>query len=199
MKLQIDNFNVDLKGLHDNMSDEEFFNFCQQNPDLRMERDHNKQIYIMAPTGFYTGNFNTDIITELNLWNRKSKIGKVFDSSTGFTLPDGAVFSPDASWVSNEKISLLTVEEKNKFAPVCPDFVIELKSPSDNLKKIKNKMLKWIENGARLAWLIDPAGKQVFIYREDGSIAVTQGFANKLSGENVLPGFELDLQLLQYN
>ncbi len=198
MKLHIDNYIADVKGsLHDDMSDEEFFNFCQQNRDLRLERDHTKQIYIMAPTGFYTGKFNSDIITELNLWNRKFKTGKVFDSSTGFTLPDGAVFSPDAAWVSNEKVSLLSEEDKNKFAPVCPDFIVELKSPSDSLKRLKNKMLKWIENGAGLAWLIDPENKQVFIYRADNSIAIVKGFHNKLSGENILPRFELDLQILQ--
>ncbi len=198
MKLQIENFIADVKGfLHDDMSDEEFFNFCQQNPDLKLERDHTKQIYIMAPTGFYTGKFNTNIITELSLWNRKSKTGEVFDSSTGFLLPDEALFSPDAAWVSNEKINLLTEEEKNKFAPLCPDFIVELKSPSDNLKQLKNKMLKWIENGASLAWLINPENKQVFIYRADNSIELIQGFTNKLSGEIILPGFELDLQILQ--
>ena len=194
----MENFVADVKGfLHDDMSDEDFFNFCQQNRDLRLERDSNKQIYIMAPTGFYRGAFNSDIITELNIWNRKSKTGKVFESNTGFTLPDGAVFSPDAAWISNEKISLLSEEDKNKFAPVCPNFIIEFKSTSDNIKQLKNKMLKWIENGTSLAWLIDPVSKQVFIYRSDNSIAVVQGFTNKLSGENILPGFELDLQILQ--
>jgi Uma2 family endonuclease len=198
MKFEIENFYADVKGsLHDDMSDEEFFDFCQQNPDIKLERDHNKQIYIMAPTGFYTGKFNSGIFGELYVWHKESKTGEVFDSSTGFTLPDGAVFSPDASWISNEKISSLTEEQKNKFAPVCPDFVVELKSPSDRLKTLKSKMLKWIENGTQLAWLIDPESKKVFIYREDGSVAIIQGFTNKLSGENVLPGFELDLQLLQ--
>lgn len=197
MKLVWENFDVDVQGLHDNMSDEEFFNFCQQNADLRMEQDHNKQIYIIAPTGFYTGALNSDIFGELYIWNKKLKTGKVFDSSTGFTLSDGAIFSPDVCWVSNEKIGLLTEDHKKKFAPVCPDFVIELKSPSDRLKKLKGKMLKWIENGVQLAWLIDPDDKQVFIYREDGSIALIKGFDNTLSGENILPGFELDLKILQ--
>src|SRR4051794_30883423 len=108
MKLVWENFDVDVKGLHDNMSDEEFFNFCQQNAGLKLERDHNKQIYIMAPTGFYTGALNSDIFGELYIWNKKLETGKVFDSSTGFTLPDGAIFSPDVCWVSNEKIGLLT-------------------------------------------------------------------------------------------
>ncbi len=117
----------------------------------------------MAPTGFYAGKFTTDIITELNLWNRKSKTGEVFDSSTGFLLPDEAMFSPDAAWVSNKKIALLTEEEKNKFAPLCPNFIIELKCKSDRINHLKNKVLKWIENGAQLAWLID-AGENQYYY-----------------------------------
>lgn len=198
MKFQIENFTVNVKGsLHDDMTDEEFFNFCQQNRDLRMERDNNKQIFIMAPTGYYTGGLNSGIFGELYIWNRKFKMGKVFDSSTGFTLPDGAVFSPDAAWVSNDKDNMLTQKQKKKFAHVCPDFVIELKSPSDRLKALKSKMQKWIENGTQLAWLIDPETEKTFIYREDGSMAIVQGFTNKLSGENVLPGFELDLLMLQ--
>lgn len=198
MKMVVQNINIEVKGIFDDgMTDDEFFNFCQQNQDLRLERDHNKQIYIMAPTGFNTGILNSDIITELSIWNRKSRTGKVFESNTGFTLSDGAVFSPDAAWISSEKISKLTEEEKNRFAPVCPDFIIELKSLSDNIKQLQNKMLKWVENGAQLAWLIDPANKQVFIYRADNSVEIIRGFNNKLSGENVLPGFELDLQILQ--
>lgn len=138
MKLHIENFIADVKGvLHDDMSDEEFFNFCQQNPDLRIERDSNNQIFIMAPTGLYTGSNNPGINSELYVWNKKSKAGQVFDSSTGFTLPDGAIFSPDDSWISNERIKEPTDEEKKKFAPLCPDFIIELKSPSDNLKQLK--------------------------------------------------------------
>ncbi|MCW3088983.1 MAG: hypothetical protein JWP81_52 [Ferruginibacter sp.] len=198
MKFQIENFSADVKGfLHDKMSDEEFFDFCQQNPGVRMERDRNNQIVLMAPTGFYTGKFNADIITELNLWNRKFKMGEVFDSSTGFTLPDGAIFSPDAAWLSNEKVSTLTEEEKQRFARVCPDFVIELKSSLDQINTLKAKMLQWIENGARLAWLIDPTNKKVVIYKADGSVTIIQDFSNKLSGEDILPGFELNLQLLQ--
>ena len=134
MKLQIENFIADVKGFpHDDMSDEEFFNFCQQNRDLKLERDHTKQIYIMAHTGFYTGSFSADVNGELYIWNKKPQAGKVFDSSTGFTLPDGAVFSPDTAWISNAKMSLLTEEDKTKFAPICPDFIVELKSTSDNL------------------------------------------------------------------
>ncbi len=198
MKLQFENFSAEVKGsLHDGMSDDAFFNFCVQNRDVRLERDTGGQIIIMAPADLSIGSMISVISGELFIWNRQYKSGNAFGSATGFTLPDGAVFSPDAAWVSNEKIALLSEDDKSKFAPVCPDFICELKSPSDRLNTLKNKMLKWIENGARLAWLIDPESKKVFIYREDGSVSIIQGFNNKLSGEDVLPGFELDLQLFQ--
>ena len=198
MKVTIENININVTGnLSDDMSDTEFFHFCTQNRDLRIERDSNRQIYIMAPTGFETGGFNSDINAELNFWNRKNKTGKVFDSSTGFTLPDRAVFSPDAAWISNEKISKLTKEQRNIFAPVCPDFVIELKSKSDTIPELQNKMLKWIENGCKLAWLLIPEKEEAHIYRSDGNIKIVKGFNKKLSGENILPDFELDLSILK--
>ena len=198
MKVTIENININVTGnLSDDMSDTEFFHFCTQNRDLRIERDSNRQIYIMAPTGFETGGFNSDINAELNFWNRKNKTGKVFDSSTGFTLPDRAVFSPDAAWISNEKISKLTKEQRNIFAPVCPDFIIELKSKSDTIPELQNKMLKWIENGSKLAWLLIPEKEEAHIYRSNGNIEIVKGFNKKLSGENILPGFELDLSILK--
>ena len=198
MKVTIENININVTGnLSDDMSDKEFFHFCTQNRDLRIERDSNRQIYIMAPTGFETGGFNSDINAELNFWNRKNKTGKVFDSSTGFTLPDRAVFSPDAAWISNEKISKLTKEQRNIFAPICPDFIIELKSKSDTIPELQNKMLKWIENGCKLAWLLIPEKEEAHIYRSNGNIEIVKGFNKKLSGENILPGFELDLSILK--
>ncbi len=198
MKVTIENINLEVNGiLSDDMSEDEFFHFCTQNRDLRIERDNKGQIYIMAPTSFETGNFNADIITDLNIWNRQVKSGKVFDSSTGFTLPDKAVFSPDASWVSLDRASKLNDSDKKKSAPVCPNFIIELKSNSDSINQLKSKMLKWIENGCELAWLINPEKKEVIIYRNNGSIEIVKGFQNKLSGETILPGFELDLQILQ--
>ena len=198
MKVTIENININVTGnLSDDISDEEFFHFCTQNRDLRIERDCNRLIYIMAPTAFDTGGFNSDINAELNLWNRKNKNGKVFDSSTGFTLPDRAVFSPDAAWISNEKISKLTKEQRNIFAPVCPDFIIELKSKSDTIPELQNKMLKWIENGCTLAWLLIPEKEEAHIYRSDGSIEIVKGFNKKLSGEDILPGFQLDLSILK--
>jgi len=198
MKVTIENININVTGnLSDDMSDDEFFHFCTQNRDLRIERDANRQIYIMPPTGLDTGAFNADINTDLSIWNRINKNGKVFDSSTGFTLPDRAVFSPDAAWISNEKISKLTKEERKIFAPVCPDFIVELKSKSDTIPELQNKMLKWMENGCALAWLLIPEKEEAHIYRSDGSIEIVKGFNKKLSGENILPGFKLDLSILK--
>lgn len=174
-------------------TEESFFEFCQINRDLRIERDENGIIHIMSPTGFETGNFNNEISAELTLWNRSKKMGKVGESNTGYTLPNGAVRAPDASWVSHERLANLTREQLEKFAPVCPDFVIEICSPSDNLDKIKAKMLEYIANGCRLAWLIDRKSRQVFVYRENGTINLVDSFDQKLSGETVLPGFELVL------
>ena len=197
MKVTIENINLEVNGiLTDDMTEDEFFHFCNENRNLRIERDHTGQIYIMAPTSFETGSFNADITTELNLWNRKNRLGFVFDSSTGFTLSDKAVFSPDASWLSLEKASKLSENDKKKFAPVCPNFVIELKSKSDSTSQLQSKMLKWIENGCQLAWLINPEKEELLIYRSNGSIEIIKGFHNKLSGKNILPEFELDLQLL---
>ncbi|MEO8854884.1 MAG: Uma2 family endonuclease [Ginsengibacter sp.] len=186
-----------LKGiLSDSMSDKEFYNFCQQNELFHIERDENKQIIIMPPTNANTGIKNANLIGELIFWNRKRNKGICFDSSTGFTLQDGSVRSPDASWLTKEKWGQLNETEKNEFPHICPDFVIELKSKSDNLKLLESKMNKWIENGCQLAWLINPENKTVFIYRKDGTISKVAGFDSKLSGEEVLLGFELDLSIL---
>src|SRR5688572_13885673 len=142
MKLFFEKADIDVKGsLSDNMSENEFFNFCQQNENLRIERDENGQIFIMAPTGSETGDINLRIATEVFLWNKIRKSGVAFDSSTGFTLPDNSVLSPDVSWMRSEKWNKVPKKDKEKFAHVCPDFVIELKSKSDNLNYLKNKML----------------------------------------------------------
>ena len=181
---------------YDELSDDEFFDLCSKNETTRIERDSNRQIYIMAPTGSSTGNTNIKIAAQLVFWNQKKKSGVAFDSSTGFTLPDDSVFSPDASWMRNEKWNNVPKKDKQKFAHVCPDFVIELKSPSDNVKYLTGKMHKWIENGCSLAWLINPENKTVFIFRKDGTVDKIKGFNNILSGEDVLPGFRLELSLL---
>lgn len=177
--------------LNFDFNEEEFFEFCRINRDLRIEQDENGTIHITPPTGFDTGNFNSDINADLNIWNRKTKSGKVGDSNTGYTLPNGAVRSPDASWVSNERLAKLTDEERQKFAPVCPEFVIETLSPSDSLSKLQSKMEEYIQNGSLLGWLIDRKNEQVHIYRADDSVALIESFSKKLSGDEVLPGFEV--------
>ena len=197
MEIALENVIIPINGFFsDTMSDEEFFAFCQQNDILKVERDENKQIIIMAPTNISTGNQNVSLLTELANWNNKQKSGACFDSSTGFTLPDGSVRSPDASWMTKEKWDNIPKKDKQTFAHACPDFVIELKSPSDNLKYLTSKMHKWIENGCSLAWLINPDKKTVFIFRKNGTIDKITGFNNVLSGEDILPGFKLDLSIL---
>lgn len=197
MEIAINDMILPIKGdLSDSMTDKEFFDFCQQNDVWRIERDENKQIIIMPPTNANTGIKNTNILGELFIWNKKKKLGVCFDSSTGFTLPDGSVRSPDASWLAIEKWNRLSDDQKNQFAHICPDFVIELKSNADNLKSLTSKMDKWIKNGCALAWLINPENKRVLIFRKDGSIEKIEGFENTLSGEDILPGFQLDLSVL---
>lgn len=181
-----------------NLSDDEFFDFCQENDSLKFERDEKGNIIVMPNTGGETGIKNSEITTELTIWNRIERSGKVFDSSTAFRLPTSAVRSPDASWVSNERWNSLTENEKTKFPPLCPDFVVELMSENDNLKDARTKMQEqWIESGCRLGWLINPTTETVYIYRENGEVQIVEGFDKKLSGENVLQGFELDLKILK--
>lgn len=180
-----------------NMSDDEFFDFCAQNKNVKIERDENKQILIMPPAGNESSAKNSKINLELGLWNKKTRLGIVFDSSAGFYLPDTSMRSLDAAWVSNERWNRVEQHERKKFAYLTPDFIIELMSPSDKLKPAKNKMEKWIENGVSLAWLIDAANETAYIYKADNTIMQINDFDNKLSGENILPGFELDLSILK--
>lgn len=175
------------------MSDDDFFRFCQLNRDLKFERDPDGKIIVMSPSGLKTGHFNLKVARALDTWNDQKQTGITGDSSTGFYLPDGAMRAPDVSWVSHERLKGLTDEQLEQFPPVCPEFIIEILSPSDSLKKAKAKMLEYIANGVLLGWLIDRKKEQVFIYRADGSVTHHKTFAEPLSGENVLPGFELDL------
>ncbi|SEI88648.1 Endonuclease, Uma2 family (restriction endonuclease fold) [Dyadobacter sp. SG02] len=180
------------------LDDDEFYEFCRENDQLKIERDSEGTIYIMSNTGGKTGKLNAIIIYWLMHWHVAGNVGHVFDSSTAFRLPNTSVRSPDASWVSNEKWEYLTDAEQTKFPPVCPDFVIELLSTNDDLKTIQNKMQKeWIENGCKLAWLIDPFTQTAFIYRADADVEVLNGFDQSLSGEGVLPGFKFDLSKLK--
>jgi Uma2 family endonuclease len=179
------------------MSDEEFLKFSMRASPYQFEREPDGTIVMMEPTVSYGGWFNSNINLELGLWNRKMKLGYLFDSSTGFKLPDGSVRSPDASFVLKEKWEALTEKEKNSYSPLCPDFVVELMSPSDDLEELQEKMQMYIANGCRLGWLIDLKHEKVFIYRTPFTFDVINGFDKKISGEDVLPQFELDLSILK--
>lgn len=174
------------------LTDEQFFELCQKNRDLRFERTAIGELIIMPPTGGITSDRNADLTYQLYQWNRQTKLGKVFDSSGGFKLPNGSNRSPDASWVKLERWNALTAEQQEKFIPLCPDFVIELRSPSDSLNKLQEKMQEYLENGALLGWLIDPQRKIVEIYRPNQVVEILASPAT-LSGEDILPGFGLDL------
>ncbi|EAM52530.1 Uma2 family endonuclease [Crocosphaera watsonii WH 8501] len=177
------------------MTDEQFFQLCQDNRDLRFERNSNGDILIMSPTGGETGNRNSSINYQLYAWNLQNKLGITFDSSTGFKLPNKADRSPDASWIPLKKWNNLTPQQRQKFLPLCPDFVIELRSPSDSLKTLQNKMKEYLENGTKLGWLINPKAKQVEIYRQGKEVEILDN-PTTLSGEDVLPDFVLDLELI---
>jgi Uma2 family endonuclease len=180
------------------MSDEEFFWFCQENKDLRIERNSNLEIILISPVTSLSGFWNMEISRQLANWAIAQQKGFAFDSSAGFTLPDRSVMSPDASWVSKEKWLALSDEDKNKFSHVCPEFVIEVRSKSDSLEELQNKMLAWIRNGAELAWLIDPKGKIVYIYRTTRTdIEQITDFSLKIYGEGSIKGFVLDLSLIR--
>ncbi|MGB5592490.1 MAG: Uma2 family endonuclease [Crocosphaera sp.] len=174
------------------LTDEQFFQLCQNNRDLRFERTATGQLIIMPPTGSETSDRNAELTYQLRAWSRQSQLGKSFDSSGGFKLPNGAERSPDASWVHKERWNRLTSAEKETFAPLCPDFVVELMSPSDSLEKTRLKMQEYMENGARLGWLINRRQQQVEIYRPDQEVEMLQN-PQFLSGEAVLPDFTLDL------
>ncbi|MBC7775322.1 MAG: Uma2 family endonuclease [Phycisphaerae bacterium] len=181
------------------MSEEEFDEFCFANPDLRIEQDPHGNIIIMPPSSYESGNHEAEPIIDLGLWNRRTKLGKVFSPSTLFKLPDGSKRMPDAAWVSVEKHNSLSEKERKSFAHIVPDFVIEVRSPSDRLKPLQGKMhTAWIANGVRLAWLIDPEGQQAWVYRADGSESHIPDFQQIISGELVLPGFEFDLKVFAH-
>lgn len=173
-------------------SDEEFLEFCRRNPDARIERDSTGEIIIMAPSYTETGGMNASISYFVMHWARMDKTGRAFESSTGFTLPNRALRSPDASWVSNERWQALSDEERSGFAKICPDFVVELRSSSDSLPKVKAKMDEYIENGSLLGWLIDPIERRVHIYRPNQNVEILND-PREVSGEPVLPGFVVQL------
>ncbi len=171
---------------------EQFQQIAAVNRDLRLERTPTGELIIMTPTGSETGNRNLDIEGQLWLWNRQTKLGVAFNSSSGFKLPNGADRSPDASWVKLERWQTLTPKEQEGFAPLCPDFVVELRSKSDNMEPLREKMREYIANGARLGWLIDRKNQKVEIYRQNQDVEILD-HPRTLSGEDILSGFVLDL------
>ena len=190
------------------LTDEQFALICSTNRDLRLERTATGELVIMPPTGGETGRKNSDLNYQLEAWNRRYKLGLVFDSSTGFKLPNGATRSPDVAWIKKERWESLTLEQQKKFIPLCPDFVIELRSNSDNLSDLQKKtsdpasatdarererMQEYLANGLVLGWLIDPQNKQVEVYQSDCP-AETISNPISLSGDDLLPGFTLELK-----
>ena len=175
------------------ISDEHFERICRKNPDFQIEQTAAGELIIMPPTLPDTGWRNSDLNTDVNVWNRKSKSGIVFDSSTYFTLPNGARRSPNVTWIKREKWEQFTEEQRKKVSRIVPDFVIELRSSSDSLKTLQNKMEEYIENGVSLGWLIDPKNKKVYVYRANGETKILDN-PKTVSGEDVLNGFELNVR-----
>ena len=177
------------------LSENQFFTLCQQNPDLKIERSGQGELIIMPPTGGETGRKNATLIARLVMWNETDNLGVVFDSSTCFRLPKGGDRSPDVSWLKKERWDSLTPEQQRKFPPLCPDFVLELLSPSDNLSFTQAKMQEYQANGVQLAWLLNPQDQQVEIYRLGCPVEILFR-PRELSGENVLPNFVLNIAWL---
>jgi Uma2 family endonuclease len=179
------------------LTDEQFFQLCQNNRDLRFERTATGELIIMSPTGGETSNRNIELSYQLQGWSRQNNLGKAFDSNGGFKLPKGGNRSPDASWVTIARWNALTADQREKFLPLCPDFVVELRSASDSLKELQDKMLEYLDNGVQLGWLIDRQNLRVEIYRPGQEIEIIES-PKTLSGEDVLLGFVLDLSPILY-
>ena len=175
------------------MTQEQFFDFCQQNRKIRMERTAQGELIIMAPAGGNSGARNSSVNAQLFNWAAQRRSGRVFDSSTGFVLPNGANRSPDASWVSDEQLAAIPAEKMERFLPVCPHFLVEILSPTDSLRKTIEKMEEYMANGAKLGWFINPRNQQVHVYRLGQEVQILENPAT-LSADPELPGFVLDLE-----
>ncbi|WP_019508620.1 Uma2 family endonuclease [Pleurocapsa sp. PCC 7319] len=183
---------LNLSSLVDKISDRDLEMLSRDNPDARLETNSEGQLIFMSPTGSETGDRNLELAFQIKLWNKQNKLGKVFDSSTGFKLSNNAVRSPDVSWVTLDKWNSLTKQQRRKFAPIDPDFVLELMSPSDDLDDLQNKMREYMNCGVKLGWLINPDDKQVEIYRQGKNKEVLENPLT-LSGEDIMPGLIVDL------
>jgi Uma2 family endonuclease len=178
------------------LSDEQFYQLCQINEYYKFEQTAKDELIILPPSNLITGNREAELNGNLMIWNRQTKLGKVFSSSTVFTLPNGGKRSPDVAWIANERWDSLTIQEKEIFAKICPDFVIELRSRTDSLSQLQEKMQEYLNSGLRLGWLIDPQNQQVEIYRQNQSVEIVS-LPTSLSGENVLLGFILELPVFK--
>jgi len=185
---------LELRPLID-LTDDQFYQLCQVNRDVRLERTARGKLIVMPPTGGETGDRNASLTGQLWFWNQQTGLGKIFDSSTGFKFPNGANRSPDAAWVKLDRWQALTPEQRRRFPPLAPDFLVELRSATDDFSTLQAKMREYRDNGVRLGWLIDPQNQRVEIYRQEQDMEVLQSPAT-LSGEDVLPGFILDLNQL---
>jgi Uma2 family endonuclease len=179
---------VNVKQVH--LSDEQFYQLCIHNPELIIERSTQGVLIVMSPVGGDSGSREADQITDLTLWNRQSGLGKVFSSSTLFKLPGGGDRSPDAAWIERSRWEALTPAQRQKFPPIAPDFVIELRSRTDNLSTLQEKMQEYMDSGVKLGWMFNPQDQQVEIYRQ-GQVKECRDLPTTLSGEAVLPGFDL--------
>ena len=184
---------LNFRDVLEKMTDDEFENFCRHNPDLEIELTKEGELIIMPPTGGETGISNFSLIFEFGKWLETSRNGVAFDSSTVFKLPNGAKRSPDLAWTRNEKWNALSAKEKKSFPPICPDFVVELRSPPDALKNLQNKMAEYLENGAALGWLIDPIERKVYVYRANAEIEILEN-PKIVDGAPLLENFSLEMK-----
>ncbi len=174
------------------LSDEQFYEICQNNRELQFERNTKGELIIMSPVGGESGNREADLIIDLGIWNRQTGLGYTFSSSTIFKLPNGSDRSPDAAWIRKDRWEALSTEQRRKFPPIAPDFVVELRSATDSLEKLRSKMQEYMDAGVLLGWLINPQNQQIEIYRQEQDVEVRH-LPAELSGENVLPEFNLSL------
>ncbi|MDJ0577726.1 MAG: Uma2 family endonuclease [Xenococcaceae cyanobacterium MO_234.B1] len=188
-------YTFNLKLSTEPITDELFQQLCTLNPELKLETNSQGELIIMSPTGSETGRRNLDLEGQFWYWNKQRKLGVVFDSSTGFTFPNGAKRSPDVSWITFDRWNSLTLDEKKGFAPIAPDFVLELMSPTDNLTTLQNKMKEYINNGVRLGWLINPEDKQVEVY-SSGKAKEVLNHPNTIHNDEVLPGLVVELDTI---
>jgi Uma2 family endonuclease len=175
------------------VTDDELEQISRANPNLKLERSPQGELVIMALTGGETGRRNSNLTGQLWFWNQQTEVGESFDSSTGFRLPNGAIRSPDAAWIKGDRWQNLTTIQKQKYVPLCPDFLVELRSASDDLDELRLKMQEYLDNGLRLGWLLDPESQTVEIYRAGNAVEILHD-PERLSGEDVLVGFTLNLK-----